>query len=67
MRLFLDILHGVQHYISKGIIHRDLKPANILIKDGVPKIIDFGFCDIKGEKDETKMKYNVGSPLYMSP
>jgi len=27
-----------------GIAHRDLKPANILIKDGVPKIADFGFA-----------------------
>ena len=27
-----------------GIVHRDLKPANILLKNGVPKIADFGFA-----------------------
>lgn len=27
-----------------GIIHRDIKPSNVLLKDGVPKLADFGFA-----------------------
>jgi len=27
-----------------GIIHRDLKPSNVLLKDGIPKLADFGFA-----------------------
>lgn len=30
--------------VIQGIAHRDLKPDNILLKDGVPKIADFGFA-----------------------
>lgn len=29
---------------KSGIVHRDLKPANVLMKDGVPKLADFGFA-----------------------
>ena len=36
--------------VSKNIIHRDIKPANIFIKDGYPKLADFGFAkDLDGE------------------
>jgi serine/threonine-protein kinase ULK/ATG1 len=27
-----------------GIVHRDLKPSNVLLKDGIPKLADFGFA-----------------------
>lgn len=38
------ILQGYQHLVEKGVVHRDLKPANIMMHDGSPKIIDFGYC-----------------------
>ena len=48
-------------------MHRDLKPQNILISNGKPKIIDFGFaCYIKYGLD-TMLVDIMGSPLYMSP
>ena len=47
-------------------IHRDLKLANILVRDGIPKIADFGFSkDLNSEP--CKIYYNVGTPMYMSP
>lgn len=36
---------------SHGIIHRDLKPDNLMIKDGVIKLIDFGWSIKDGETD----------------
>lgn len=51
---------------KKKIIHRDIKPANIFIKDGIPKLADFGFSkDI--DSPPCKFYYNVGTPMYMSP
>lgn len=29
-----------------GIMHRDIKLENIMIKDGVLKVVDFGFAKI---------------------
>lgn len=46
-------------------MHRDLKPTNILLKNGVPKIADFGFAVPSNRSAQSF--YNVGSPLYMSP
>ena len=34
----------VLNIFIEGIAHRDLKPDNILLKDGIPKIADFGFA-----------------------
>lgn len=52
--------------MNKGIIHRDLKPINILIRNGVPKLADYGFSKMMNAPQE-KVYYNVGTALYMSP
>jgi serine/threonine protein kinase len=38
------VLMGFLEMVDNGYLHRDLKPANILIKKGVAKLADFGFC-----------------------
>jgi serine/threonine protein kinase len=43
-RIFFQILLGVSFSHAQRVIHRDLKPQNILIRDGVPKIADFGLA-----------------------
>jgi serine/threonine protein kinase len=52
--------------VEKKVVHRDLKPANIMMHNGLPKIIDFGYCEVEGY-EKPAMKYNVGSPSYMAP
>ena len=60
-----DIIDGYLYLQEKKILHRDLKPANILLKNGNAKIADFGFACHEDQKNSKK--YNVGTPLYMSP
>ena len=53
--IMLEVARGLQYAHSKGIIHRDLKPSNILIKDGIPKISDWGLSKIKSGSRESDM------------
>lgn len=70
LRLFLDVLKGVQHAHQKGVIHRDLKPGNILVAsvDGkaMPKLIDFGIAT-SAHKSADGHRDRAGTPDYMSP
>lgn len=61
-----DIVSGFIEIGHKGFLHRDLKLANIFISNNTAKIADFGFAK-KNKFASEKEKYNVGSPLYMSP
>ena len=61
----MDIISGYLYLKNKNILHRDLKPANILMHNGRAKIADFGFACY--DKEENCSKYNIGTPLYMSP
>lgn len=44
LAIFKGIVAGCKCFHERGVVHRDLKPSNILIKDGTPKISDFGYC-----------------------
>jgi serine/threonine-protein kinase ULK/ATG1 len=50
--LFKQLIDGANFLFDKGVFHRDLKPANILIKDGIIKIADFGFCKVMEENQK---------------
>ncbi|CAD8064486.1 unnamed protein product [Paramecium sonneborni] len=67
----IDILRqmciGLMGLHQKSIIHRDIKPANVLIKNGIFKLVDFGFALIENQYDSIIKKYNVGTPMYMAP
>lgn len=58
------IISAIHHCHSHGVIHRDLKNENIMIFNGEPKLIDFGFSKFyEGEL----LKDHCGTPRYMSP
>lgn len=43
-KIFVQLIEGFEYLERKSILHRDIKPQNILVtKEGVVKIIDFGF------------------------
>ena len=45
-----------------------MKTSNIFLKaDGTIRIGDFGFCEYSNERPTRPQRFNVGSPLYMSP
>lgn len=63
INFFNKIISGLNYIHSLGIIHRDIKPENILVKNGIPKISDFGFA-IKTDYAFTKI---IGTVYYISP
>jgi hypothetical protein len=44
--LIYSICEGLKYAHTQNIIHRDLKPQNILLKNGVPKISDWGLSRV---------------------
>jgi len=46
LSILKQIADGIAYIHSKGYIHRDIKPHNILMKNGIPKIADFGLAGV---------------------
>ncbi len=63
--LIFNIAEGLKYAHSKGIIHRDLKPSNILLKNGVPKISDWGLSKVTKEGRSTTL--TSFTALYAAP
>ncbi|KAF9765712.1 hypothetical protein IL306_001979 [Fusarium sp. DS 682] len=48
---FLEGLESaVAHIHSLGLAHNDINPHNIMVKDGIPVLIDFGSCQPVGQR-----------------
>ncbi|KAM3128329.1 hypothetical protein pb186bvf_019572 [Paramecium bursaria] len=63
-----QILNGVYELKKNAVIHRDIKSANIFLKQGIPKLADFGFAICKNISFAEELTYyNVGTPIYMPP
>ncbi|CAK90372.1 unnamed protein product (macronuclear) [Paramecium tetraurelia] len=68
LHIMIQLADGLQYMHNQKIIHRDIKPANIMLKQGVPKYIDFGFAKhFEEEKVDQIQTVDVGSPQYMAP
>jgi eukaryotic-like serine/threonine-protein kinase len=63
--IIFNVAEGLKYAHNKGIIHRDIKPQNILLKDGVPKISDWGLSKITAESRTSTMA--AFSPVYAAP
>ncbi len=63
--LIFNIAEGLKYAHSRAIIHRDLKPSNILLKNGVPKISDWGLSKVLKESRSTTL--TSFTALYAAP
>jgi hypothetical protein len=55
MKLIREICNGIKYAHKKKIVHLDLKPQNILLKDGIPKISDWGMSKLITEQGMTTL------------
>lgn len=73
LRVFAQILDGVEAAHLSGVWHRDLKPENVLWSDcdNVPIVADFGIAHFEVEEIytsvETKLQARMANFLYSAP
>ena len=63
--ILFNICEGLKFAHKQKILHRDLKPQNILLKEGVPKISDWGLSRIISESSTTTS--TSFTPHYAAP
>jgi serine/threonine protein kinase len=63
--ILFNICEGLKFAHGQKIIHRDLKPQNVLLKNGVPKISDWGLSRIVSESISTTA--TSFTPYYAAP
>ncbi len=69
-RIAAAVALGLEGVLRNDICHQDIKPANLLLTDnGVPRITDFGLCELFGEPDDGAVSPGcvVGTPHFMAP
>lgn len=63
--LLSQLTAGVRWLHRNGVAHLDLKPANIVLRDGRPKLLDFGSARPLGRLQPANAP--IGSPGYAAP
>ncbi len=63
--ILFNVCEGLKFTHANRIIHRDLKPQNILIKNGLPKISDWGLSRVISESTSTTTA--SFTPYYAAP
>ncbi|MBW9220733.1 protein kinase, partial [Methanothermococcus sp. SCGC AD-155-M21] len=64
--IIFNTAEGLKYAHSQKIIHLDLKPHNILLKDGIPKISDWGLSKVMTESSSATANKGF-TPIYASP
>nr|WP_238516260.1 protein kinase [Thermococcus gammatolerans] len=64
--IVFNIAEGLKYAHSKKIVHRDLKPSNVLLKNGLPKISDWGLSKVLEESMSATTTTSF-TPFYAAP
>ncbi|MDK2783181.1 MAG: eukaryotic-like serine/threonine-protein kinase [Thermococcaceae archaeon] len=64
--IVFNIAEGLKYAHSKKIVHRDLKPSNVLLKNGLPKISDWGLSKVLEESMSATTTASF-TPFYAAP
>lgn len=68
LRIFDEILAGMEFAHEQGVTHRDLKPDNVMLtQGGRVKITDFGLAKLQTIRTVTVSGAVMGTPAYMAP
>jgi len=65
VRAAIHIGAALHHLHRNGFLHLDLKPANLLLRDGVPVLIDFD--NARPITLGVRLRTRLGTPPYMAP
>ena len=63
--IIFNVCEGLKYAHNLQVIHRDLKPQNILLKNGIPKISDWGLSKIV--TDISSVTTASFTPFYAAP
>jgi serine/threonine protein kinase len=63
--ILFNVCEGLKYAHDRKVIHRDLKPQNILLKNGIPKISDWGLSKLI--TDLSSVTTASFTPFYASP
>jgi serine/threonine protein kinase len=63
--IMFNVCEGLKYAHARQVIHRDLKPQNILLKNGAPKISDWGLSKVI--TDSTSSMTSASTPKYAAP
>ena len=68
VRMYQQLIAGIEYIHKSGICHRDLKPENLLLDfDKTLKIVDFGLSNMYTAGSSEQLKTACGSPCYAAP
>ncbi|HEX6075220.1 MAG TPA: NPCBM/NEW2 domain-containing protein [Micromonosporaceae bacterium] len=67
-RLVADVAAALSYAHGQGVVHRDIKPENVLLRDGSPRLTDFGIARLVATAATMAGQHEVlGTPAYLAP